>query len=89
MNIVQPLNYPTNMLFAAAMAATGRMYNLPQMVDQAERLRKVIRQQSYDGQFFVDNAVLQGREIRSHAQPHRNVPVLRVLFRCRDAGNLS
>ncbi len=56
---VQPISYPTNMLFAAAMAATGRMYNLPQMVEQAARLRELIRKQSYDGQFFVDNGFLQ------------------------------
>ncbi len=64
---VQPLNYPTNMLFAAAMAATGRMYNLPQMVEQAARLRELIRKQSYDGHFFVDNAVLQdGKYVPTH-----------------------
>ena len=53
---VQPLNYPTNMLYAASLAAAGRLYDLPQFVEQADSLRKVIRQQSYDGQFFVDNA---------------------------------
>ncbi len=56
---VQPLNYPTNMLYAATLAAAGRMYNLPHFIEQAESLRKLIRQQSYDGQFFVDNAVLK------------------------------
>jgi len=54
---VQDVNYPTNMLYAAALAAAGRMYNLPELVAQAERLRETIRKQSFDGQFFVDNAV--------------------------------
>ena len=64
---VQPLNYPTNMLYAAALVAAGRIYNLPQLIEQAESLRKVIRQQSYDGQFFVDNAVRQnGKLVPSH-----------------------
>ncbi len=64
---VQPLSYPTNMLYAAALAAAGRLYDLPQFVEQAEALRKLIRQQSYDGQFFVDNAVLQdGKLVPSH-----------------------
>lgn len=64
---VQPLNYPTNMLYAAALAAAGRIYNLPQFLTQAEALCKVIRKQSYDGQFFVDNAVRQnGRMVPSH-----------------------
>jgi len=64
---VQPLNYPTNMLYTASLAAAGRLYNLPRFVEQAETLRKVVRQQSYDGQFFVDNAVLQdGKMVPSH-----------------------
>jgi alpha-L-rhamnosidase len=57
---VQDVNYPANMLYAAALAAVGRIYNLPQRIEQAELLRKVIRDQSYDGEFFVDNAVRQG-----------------------------
>jgi len=56
---VQPLNYPTNMLYAASLAAAGRLYNLPQMVEQGEALRKLIREQAFDGHFFVDNAVLK------------------------------
>ena len=38
---VQPLNYPTNMLYAATLAAAGRLYNLPHFIEQAEALRKV------------------------------------------------
>ncbi len=64
---VQPLNYPTNMLYAATLAAVGRMYNLPQFVAGAEALRELIRKQSYDGQFFVDNAVLKdGKYVPTH-----------------------
>jgi alpha-L-rhamnosidase len=54
---VQPVNYPSSMLYAAALAAAGRLYQSQQLSDQAESLRKVIRKQSYDGHFFVDNAV--------------------------------
>ncbi len=56
---VQDVSYPTNMLYAAALGAVGRMYNLPPCTEQAESIRKVIRAQSYDGEFFVDNAVRQ------------------------------
>jgi len=56
---VQDVSYPTNMLYAAALGAAGRMYNLPPLSEQAESIRKVIRAQSYDGEFFVDNAVRQ------------------------------
>jgi alpha-L-rhamnosidase len=36
---------------------------LPQFLEQAEALRQVIRRQSYDGQFFVDNAVRQSGKL--------------------------
>ncbi len=54
---VQDVNYPSNMLYAAALAAVGRMYHDPALSAKAERIREVIRAQSFDGQFFVDNAV--------------------------------
>ncbi len=60
---VQDVNYPTNMLYAAALAAVGRAYQLPQRVDQAEALRTVIRRQSYNGEFFVDNATRQAGKL--------------------------
>jgi alpha-L-rhamnosidase len=56
---VQDVSYPANMLYAAALEAVGSMFNLPQRIEQAEALRRVIRSQSYDGEFFVDNAVRQ------------------------------
>jgi len=54
---VQDVNYPTNMLYAAALAAAARMYDRPELATEAEKTRKVIRAQSFDGTFFVDNAV--------------------------------
>ncbi|MFH1742759.1 MAG: hypothetical protein ABIH23_27450 [bacterium] len=61
---VQDVNYPTNMLYAAALDAAGRMYNLPDLQSQAENLREVIRRQSFDGQFFVDNAVRENGNLQ-------------------------
>ena len=60
---VQDVNYPTNMLYAAALAAAGRMYDQPELVAQAESLRETIRKQSFDGQFFVDNAVRKNTKL--------------------------
>jgi alpha-L-rhamnosidase len=56
-SFVQDVSYPTNMLYAAALAAGGRLYDEPDLVAQAERIRAVVRRQSFDGEFFVDNAV--------------------------------
>jgi alpha-L-rhamnosidase len=56
-DFVRDVSYPTNMLYAAALAAAGRMYQEPQLLEEAERIRAVIRRQSFDGEFFVDNAI--------------------------------
>ncbi len=54
---VQDVNYPTNMLFAQTLEIAGRLYDKPGLIREAEEIRKTIREQSYNGQFFVDNAV--------------------------------
>ncbi len=54
---VQDVNYPSNMLYAAALKAAGRMYKLPELSAKADRIRDTIRRQSFDGRFFVDNAI--------------------------------
>jgi hypothetical protein len=54
---VQDVNYPSNMLYAKALECAGRLYNAPELDAEAKRIRDVIRKQSYDGHFFVDNAL--------------------------------
>ncbi|MGE5611292.1 MAG: hypothetical protein ACM359_18730 [Bacillota bacterium] len=54
---VQDVNYPSNMLYAGVLSAAGRMYNEPQLIAKADKLRETIRKQSFDGEFFVDNAL--------------------------------
>ncbi len=56
-DFVQDVNYPSNMLYARALAAAARLYGLPELARDADRLRDTIRRQSFDGEFFVDNAV--------------------------------
>ncbi len=56
-SFVQDVNYPSNMLYAAALAAAARMYDRAELADRAEKVRQLIRRQSFDGEFFVDNAV--------------------------------
>ena len=60
---LQDVNYPTNMLYAAALEAAGEMYKRPGWTDQATRLRETIRRQAFDGTFFVDNALRQGGKL--------------------------
>ena len=56
-SFVQDVNYPSNMLFARALIAAGRLYDMPDLIAEGEKIRETIRKQSFDGQFFVDNAV--------------------------------
>lgn len=56
-DFVQDVSYPTNMLYAGTLAAAGRLYDRNDLLAQAEAIRHVIRGQSFDGEFFVDNAV--------------------------------
>ena len=56
-SFVQDVNYPSNMLYAAAMSAAARMYGVEEMAREAGRIRETVRKQSFDGEFFVDNAV--------------------------------
>lgn len=59
------VNYPTNMLYAGALAAMDRMYGDPALATKAEKIRATIRQQSFDGEFFVDNAERKDGELRA------------------------
>ncbi|HTV54537.1 MAG TPA: hypothetical protein VMI06_06450, partial [Terriglobia bacterium] len=62
-NFLQDVNYPTNMLYAAALEAAGEMYKVPGWVAEAAAIRKTIRAQSFDGTFFVDNALRVGKKL--------------------------
>ncbi len=62
-NWTQDVSYPINMAYAAALEAAGEMYERPAWIDQASAIRDVIRRQSFDGQFFVDNAILKGGKL--------------------------
>ncbi len=54
---VQDVNYPSNMLYSGVLDAAGQMYGNSQWRERAEQVRQVIRKQSFDGEFFVDNAL--------------------------------
>ncbi len=63
--LVQDVNYPTNMLYAAVLEAVNTLYGDAEAGRQAERMRETIRRQSFDGMWFKDNAVREnGRLVR-------------------------
>ncbi len=58
-DLVQDVNYPSNMTYAEVLSCAARLYGLPALEAEAARLRETIRRQSFDGTFFVDNAKRQ------------------------------
>lgn len=54
---VQDVNYPSNMLYAGALSAAGRLYGRKDLTEQADAIRSTIRRQAFDGTWFIDNAV--------------------------------
>lgn len=56
-DFVQDVNYPSNMLYAGALSAAGRLFDVPEWKSEADAVRETVRKQSFDGEFFVDNAL--------------------------------
>jgi alpha-L-rhamnosidase len=59
------VNYPTNMLYAAMLASAGRLYREKSWEQTAKMLQAKIRHQSFDGNFFVDNALRQNGKLET------------------------
>lgn len=57
--LVQDVNYPTNMLYSGALAATSRLYNQPALLQKSEAIKETVRAQSLQNGFFVDRALRQ------------------------------
>ncbi|MBS7262927.1 MAG: hypothetical protein KIG36_04910 [Eubacteriales bacterium] len=54
----QPVNFPTNMLYARFKQALGALYDDPRLLAEAEALRRLIRDKAMtESGFFADNAV--------------------------------
>lgn len=56
-DFIAGVNYPSNMLWAAALDAAADLYNDAALRERAAKMRAVIREQSWNGTFFEDNAI--------------------------------
>lgn len=54
---VRDVNYPTNMLYAAALDAAGRIYQNESWKSKASAMRETINRQSFDGTYYRDHAI--------------------------------
>ena len=50
------INWPSNMTYADALARMAKLYGRDDLAAQSERLKRTIRERSYDGKWFRDNA---------------------------------
>jgi alpha-L-rhamnosidase len=55
--LVQDVNYPSNMLYSAALSSAARLYRNDSWLKKSALIKQTIRKQSFNGTFFVDNAV--------------------------------
>jgi alpha-L-rhamnosidase len=56
-NFVQDVNYPTNMLYRAALLTAADLYGNESWRIKADRVGQSILKQSFNGTFFIDNAI--------------------------------
>lgn len=57
------VNYPSNMIYAAALKSAAALYGDGALALKAEAIAKTIRAQAYNGEFFEDNAVRKEGEL--------------------------
>ena len=49
------VNWPSNMTYSEVLSKVARLYGRPELAEQSEKLRELIRKRSYDGVWFRDN----------------------------------
>ncbi len=54
---VKGVNFPSNMLYAKALECAGKLYSTPSLREKAGKIRAKVRELSFNGEFFEDNAV--------------------------------
>jgi alpha-L-rhamnosidase len=64
-SLVHDVNYPTNMLYSAALKAAGRLYDRAEWQQKAAHLKQQILLQSFQGDFFTDNAVREDGRLKN------------------------
>ena len=63
-SLVQDVNYPTNMLYSSALESAARLYGREEWKRKSEHLRDQILKQSFNGEFFIDNAVRENGKLK-------------------------
>lgn len=51
------VNYPSNMLYVGVLKSAAKLLNDKTLLFKAERIAQVIRNQSFNGKYFIDNSI--------------------------------
>ena len=54
---VQDVNYPSNMLYSKMLLTMGEIFNDELLIENAEKVKAKVIEQSFDGEYFIDNAL--------------------------------
>lgn len=55
--LVQDVNYPSNMMYSKMLKVAAKLYNRPDWAEKSEKVKAEVLKQSWNGRFFIDNAV--------------------------------
>lgn len=61
--MVQDINFPSNMLYYETLKAIARLYGDKELIEHAEKVKKAIIKYSYNGHFFCDHAKIKDGKI--------------------------
>ena len=57
--LVQDVSYPSNMMYGRMLEACANLYRVPELAAEAQKVRAEVVRQSWNGEWFCDNAVRQ------------------------------
>lgn len=62
--LVNDVNYPTNMVYSKALKAASNLYNRTELYIKGEKIAKTVLEQSFNGEFFCDNAIRKNGKLK-------------------------
>ncbi len=86
--LTEDVNYPTNMLYARMLEAVARLYGREALAEKATRIHQTVREQSFNGTFFVDNSI-RGEDGKLHASGESTEVCQYYAFFCGTASLVS
>ncbi len=66
--LVAGVNFPTNWLYAASLAAAADLYDAPKLREKAERIHSTASHLAWNGRWFVDHAVRVDGQLQAQTE---------------------